>query len=550
MKRKNGLKKLFVAVTSLALVCFFAAPSIAQRKVDKGLLNEEKIVVVAPDDPYAEVGIVSIGLGVSEPYEIPDNLVAPDDPTAEYGIVSIDLGKEVTDDDNIVVVAPKDTHAEVGIISIDPGKEVPGPVFDKYFLSPQPLFLFANTVLITPASSYSFGGFTSYSPVADVGGQGRTAASFGNSYGNTFNTAPAWSSYPANTFNFGWAGSNLFGSFNLFGFNNSYSSSNSNPFGFTYTAASSNPVDWSRNSFGTYGIPNWSANPFTFSFGPFNYNFNGILPGSHDIPTDIGLVNPAATYCNEHGGTYRVMTDEDGSQRGVCIYGDGCECPDSLYFKGECKPCEDTTSAPEPVAPRYDGNTGNTGIPNPSAVNCEQMGGIYEIRTDEDGAQNGFCIFSDGTECEGWSLFRGECLPGGSAPEPVAPRLGGNTGNIGMPNPSAVNCEQNGGIYEIRTAEDGSQNGVCIFNDGTECDAWAFFRGECQSSYEGPQIAPQLGGQTGGIGMANPASTYCEENGGTIEMRTDANGGQYGVCVLSDGTECDEWAYFRGECQP
>ena len=24
--------------------------------------------------------------------------------------------------------------------------------------------------------------------------------------------------------------------------------------------------------------------------------------------------------------------------------------------------------------------------------------------------------------------------------------------------------------------------------------------------------------------------------------------GQYGVCVFSNGTECEEWAYFRGEC--
>jgi putative hemolysin len=51
-------------------------------------------------------------------------------------------------------------------------------------------------------------------------------------------------------------------------------------------------------------------------------------------------------------------------------------------------------------------------------------------------------------------------------------------------------------------------------------------------------------------GLANPASVYCGEQGGTIETRTDATGGQYGVCVFDDGSECDEWAFFRGECQP
>lgn len=55
---------------------------------------------------------------------------------------------------------------------------------------------------------------------------------------------------------------------------------------------------------------------------------------------------------------------------------------------------------------------------------------------------------------------------------------------------------------------------------------------------------------TGGTGLANPASVYCQEQGYTLEMRTDADGGQYGVCIFPDGTECDEWAFFRGECGP
>lgn len=52
------------------------------------------------------------------------------------------------------------------------------------------------------------------------------------------------------------------------------------------------------------------------------------------------------------------------------------------------------------------------------------------------------------------------------------------------------------------------------------------------------------------VGMPNPASVYCEENGGTLEIREDATGGQYGVCIFPDGSECEEWAYFRGECSP
>ncbi len=51
-------------------------------------------------------------------------------------------------------------------------------------------------------------------------------------------------------------------------------------------------------------------------------------------------------------------------------------------------------------------------------------------------------------------------------------------------------------------------------------------------------------------GVPNPASVYCEEQGGTVDIRTDASGGQIGICVFSDGSEVDEWAYFRGEAGP
>jgi putative hemolysin len=50
-------------------------------------------------------------------------------------------------------------------------------------------------------------------------------------------------------------------------------------------------------------------------------------------------------------------------------------------------------------------------------------------------------------------------------------------------------------------------------------------------------------------GLANPASVFCEENGGTLEIREEAEG-QVGVCVFPDGSECEEWAYYRGECAP
>jgi len=52
------------------------------------------------------------------------------------------------------------------------------------------------------------------------------------------------------------------------------------------------------------------------------------------------------------------------------------------------------------------------------------------------------------------------------------------------------------------------------------------------------------------VNMPNPASVYCTQNGNKLEIRTAADGSQYGVCVFPDGSTCDEWDYFRGECDP
>ncbi|ODT64219.1 DUF333 domain-containing protein [Phenylobacterium sp.] len=44
--------------------------------------------------------------------------------------------------------------------------------------------------------------------------------------------------------------------------------------------------------------------------------------------------------------------------------------------------------------------------------------------------------------------------------------------------------------------------------------------------------------------LANPASVYCVEQGGTVEIRQEA-GGQVGYCRLADGRVVEEWAFFR-----
>ncbi len=51
------------------------------------------------------------------------------------------------------------------------------------------------------------------------------------------------------------------------------------------------------------------------------------------------------------------------------------------------------------------------------------------------------------------------------------------------------------------------------------------------------------------LGLPNPASKFCEDQGYVLEMRTDAQG-TTGYCIFPDGSECEEWAFYRGECEP
>lgn len=43
---------------------------------------------------------------------------------------------------------------------------------------------------------------------------------------------------------------------------------------------------------------------------------------------------------------------------------------------------------------------------------------------------------------------------------------------------------------------------------------------------------------------ANPASVYCIDQGGEVEI-VDTGDGETGMCNLPDGTTVDEWEYYR-----
>lgn len=54
---------------------------------------------------------------------------------------------------------------------------------------------------------------------------------------------------------------------------------------------------------------------------------------------------------------------------------------------------------------------------------------------------------------------------------------------------------------------------------------------------------------TNSTSIANPASVYCVNNGGKLDIQT-TSAGQTGVCTFPNGSQCEEWSYLRGECSP
>jgi putative hemolysin len=96
----------------------------------------------------------------------------------------------------------------------------------------------------------------------------------------------------------------------------------------------------------------------------------------------------------------------------------------------------------------------------------------------------------------------------------------------GMPNPASVYCVQNGNTLEIRTADDGSQNGICVFPDGSACDEWAYYRGECgTTTQKSPTPAMTVEEQASGGYMSPGTSEEIADWWGVI--KSTEPGAQY-----------------------
>ncbi len=106
---------------------------------------------------------------------------------------------------------------------------------------------------------------------------------------------------------------------------------------------------------------------------------------------------------------------------------------------------------------------------------------------------------------------------GGSSTSPASED---ERGSVGVPPTAAEYCTNLG--FALVESQ-------CKFSDGTRCDEWAFYRGQC--------------GQ---------AHSYCNQHGGTVSSKTEDMGtwtAVYAVCKLN-GKQCNEGSFMQtGKCE-
>lgn len=94
-------------------------------------------------------------------------------------------------------------------------------------------------------------------------------------------------------------------------------------------------------------------------------------------------------------------------------------------------------------------------------------------------------------------------------------------GSVGVPPTAGEYCTMLGFV---------ASESACKFPDGTSCEMWAFYRGECGAPH-----------------------SYCNQHGGAISSKTEDMGGWtavYGVCSVN-GVQCKESSFIRtGKCSP
>jgi putative hemolysin len=127
----------------------------------------------------------------------------------------------------------------------------------------------------------------------------------------------------------------------------------------------------------------------------------------------------------------------------------------------------------------------------------------------------------------------------------------------------STNCDTSLPICLLSTVADAGNNGILNVGDTSRLSFDIGAKKETISLLSGALAgfdvtvnlsqtwnkAPASTTTTNSTGIANPASVYCVNHGGKLDIQTTSSG-QTGICTFPDGSKCEEWSYLRGQCSP
>jgi putative hemolysin len=274
-------------------------------------------------------------------------------------------------------------------------------------------------------------------------------------------------------------------------------------------------------------------------------------------PNGTGMANPASVFCESQGGTLDIRTDpQTEGQVGICVFTYGIECEEWAYFRGECPVphnCTAAEKAQQACTMEYMPVCGNDAVTYGNKCSACASKNIDSYVPGECPTKT--YVTRDPEQCK---VIKYLCI---KDKEAFTDQFGCGCQPVAAEEPTGGKLKANDCLPEQRNQPCTREYvPVCgWFNLSVECST-----PPCKDTYgnkctacSDPNVAYWTDGtcpetetsSPGSVGLANPASAYCEAQGGTLDIRTDPQAeGQIGICVFPSGIECEEWAYYRGEC--
>jgi uncharacterized protein len=116
---------------------------------------------------------------------------------------------------------------------------------------------------------------------------------------------------------------------------------------------------------------------------------------------------------------------------------------------------------------------------------------------------------------------------------------------IDVSDPATSFCLSNSGELVVVKDNFGEEYIICKLPSGLAYDKDDYYQKHLDEKTEIDTISEVKEQEPQRIGLGSPASYYCVDQGGIIDIRIDDIGAQYGICILPDGTEIEEWDFFR-----